>query len=146
MDANQQATKRSTAKNGQKAESPALAPKGRATKWPFRAANEPRCPVEERGFVQGEETPAAHFEQTAVLRVTSQKAVANGNVYCDAERLSACLVRILWWMRTSASATHVSSGFEALPEVGEVGFETALDYVFASAFLLVFVLRPTGGR
>ncbi len=41
----------------------------------------------------------------------------------------------------SASATHVSSGFEALPEVGEVGFETALGYVFASAFLLVFVLR-----
>ncbi len=44
-------------------------------------------------------------------------------------------------MRASASATHVSSGFEALPEVGEVGFETALGYVFASAFLLVFVLR-----
>ncbi len=44
-------------------------------------------------------------------------------------------------MGSSASATHVSSGFEALPEVGEVGFETALGYVFASAFLLVFVLR-----
>ncbi len=44
-------------------------------------------------------------------------------------------------IRSSASATHVSSGFEALPEVGEVGFETALGYVFASAFLLVFVLR-----
>ncbi len=39
-DANQQATKRSTEKNGQKTESPALDPKGRATKWPFRAANE----------------------------------------------------------------------------------------------------------
>ncbi len=41
-DANQQATKRSTAKNGQKTESPALDPKGRATKGPFRAANKPK--------------------------------------------------------------------------------------------------------
>ncbi len=47
---------------------------------------------------------------------------------------------------TSASATHVSSGFEAdLTHFWEC-FETALGYVFASAFLLVFVLRPTGGR